>query len=74
MIHALGINAKVLGLVQGNTTRWGSDYNTWTRAFDTREPLEEFVASAIRRNKNREHDGLPSCLQHDELSVAGWDT
>ena len=61
-------------MIRGNPTRWGSDYDALTRAFDLREPLEEFVASAIRRNEDGEHDGLPSSLQYDELSVSDWDT
>jgi len=38
-----------------------------------REPLEDFVASAIRRNKDGEYDGRPSSLQHDELTISDWD-
>ena len=45
-----------------------------TGALDLREPLEEFVASAIRRNEDGEQDGLPSSLQYDELSITDWDT
>ena len=74
VIDALGSETTALALVLGNTTRWGSDYYALTRAFDLREPLEEFVASAVRRNENGEHDGLPSSLQYDELSVTDWDT
>ena len=74
VIQVLGPNTKALALIQGNTTRWGRDYNSLTRAFDLRQPLEDFIASAIRRNMDREHDGLPSSLQHDELSISDWDT
>jgi len=74
VIHALGTDTKALALVPGNTTRWGSDYDALTRTFDLRELLEEFVASAIRRNEDGEHDRLPSSLQYDELSITDWDT
>ena len=40
-------NTKALALIHGNTTRWGGDYNSLTRALDLREPLEDFVAAAI---------------------------
>lgn len=70
----LGPNTKVLALIHGNTTRWGGDYNSLTRAFDLQEPLKEFVASGIRRNEDGEYEGLPSSLQYDELSIVDWDT
>ena len=73
VIHALGSDTKALALVRGDTTRWGSDYDALTRAFDLREPLEEFVASTIRRNEDGERDRLHSSLQYDKLSVADWD-
>lgn len=72
--HLLGADTKALALIQGNTTRWEGDYDSLTRAFELREPLEEFVASAIRRNEDGEHDGLPTSLQYDELSISDWDT
>lgn len=74
VLQALGPNTKALALIHGNTTRWGGDYNSLTRAFDLREPLEDFVAAAIRRNEDGEYDGLPSSLQHDELTIGDWDT
>ena len=74
MLQALGPNTKALALIHGNTPRWGGDYNSLTRAFDLREPLEDFVAAAIRRNEDGEYDGLPSSLQHDELTIRDWDT
>jgi len=68
------MDTKALALVRGNTTRWGSDYDALTRALDLRGPLEEFAASAIRRNEDGEQDGLPSSLHYDELSITDWDT
>jgi len=39
-----------------------------------RELLEDFGASAIRRNEDGEYDGHPSSLQHDALTISASDT
>jgi hypothetical protein len=64
-------NAKVP--IVGSITRWGGDYDGLKRAFLLREPIEEFIAAAIRNNKEeRDSKNLQAaCL--DELSHEEWD-
>ena len=63
-------NSKALTLIQGNLTRWRGDYLFLTRAFTLREPIEDFISSAIRHTENGEKDNLPQALKHDELYPA----
>ena len=62
----------MVSLIRSNTTRWDSDYNSLIRAFELRDPLEEFVSRVLRRNKDQENDGTPASLQLDELTPADW--
>lgn len=73
--QCLGPETKALSLIYGNSTRWGGDYDSRVRAFELRDPLEEFIASVIRRNEDQ--DPLQQTQSHllrlDELTPAEWD-
>ena len=47
-------DTKALSLIFGNNTRWGGDYDSLVRAFELRDPLEEFIPSVIRRNEDQD--------------------
>ena len=69
-----GLAVKALSLIRGNSTRWGGDYDSLTRAFELQESIEEFVSAAIRRNQDGERDNTqPHALLHDELNSQDWD-
>ena len=70
---ALGPNTKAVSLIRSNTTRWGSDYDSLIRAFELRDPLEEFVSRVLRRNEDQEQNGTPASLHLDELTTADWE-
>ena len=70
----LGAGVNTLVPMVGNVTRWNSDFLAIKRAFILREPIEDFVANAIRRNRvgeNRISD--PTALRFDQLSLSEWD-
>ena len=69
---SLGPNTKAVSLIRSNTTRWGSDYDSLLRAFELRDPLEEFISRVLRRNEDQENDGSPTSLHLDELTPADW--
>jgi len=71
---SLGPNTKAVSLIRGNTTRWGSDYDSLIHAFELRYPLEEFVSRVLRQNEDQENDGTPASLYLDELTPANWIT
>jgi hypothetical protein len=60
----------VVGLILGNATRWNGDYAAIERALRLREPLEDFISSAIRLE--RASQSSPAALSHDELSPEDW--
>jgi len=72
--RSLGPNTKAVSLIRGNTTRWGSDYDSLIRAFELRDTLEEFVSRVLRRNEDQENDGTPASLDLDDLTPADWIT
>lgn len=74
MKRLLGPNTKAVSLIRGNTTSGGSDYDSLIRAFELRDPLEEFVSRDLRRNEDQENDGTPVSLYLDELTPADWIT
>jgi hypothetical protein len=43
--------ASFVGLILGSATRWNGDYAAIARALRLREPLEEFISSAIRQGR-----------------------
>ena len=54
-------------------TRWGGDYEAPKRAFLLRDPIEEFVASAIRNDVGEVNLQNPHSLRFDELSRDDWE-
>lgn len=71
---SLGPGTKALSLIRGNTTRWGGDYDSLLRAFELRDPLEEFISLVIRRSEGEENISNPASLQLDELTPMDWNT
>ena len=59
--------------IVGCITRWGGDYDALTTAFLLRDPIEEFVASAIRNDCGHRDTHNLHALHHDELSREDWD-
>ena len=59
--------------IVGCITRWGGDYDALKRAFLLRDPIEEFVASAIRNNAGEVDMKNPHALCYDELSHDDWE-
>jgi hypothetical protein len=60
----------LVGLIIGNATRWNGDYAAIARALRLREPLEDFISSAIRLE--RASPTSPASLHHDELTPDDW--
>ena len=69
---SLGPSMKAVFLIRGNTTRWGSDYDSLIRVFELRDPLEEFISRVLRRNEDQENDGTPASLHLDKLTPDDW--
>jgi hypothetical protein len=61
---------QVVGLILGNDTRWNGDYEAIVRALRLREPLEDFIAHAIRLERLPE--ASTASLRHDELTPDDW--
>lgn len=59
--------------IVGCITRWGGDYDSLKRAFLLRDPIEEFVASAIRNDTGEMDSGILHALSLDELTRDDWD-
>lgn len=59
--------------IVGCITRWGGDYDALKRAFLLRDPIEEFVASAIRNDAGEVDLRNPRALCLDELSRDDWE-
>ena len=59
--------------IVGCITRWGGDNDALTRAFLLRDPIEEFVASAICNDCGHRDTNNLHALHHDELSREDWD-
>ena len=58
--------------IVGCITRWEGDYDALTRAFLLCDPIEEFVASAIRNDCGHGDTNNLHALYHDELSREDW--
>jgi hypothetical protein len=61
-------HGEPLGLLIGNDTRWNGDLDAISRALELREPLEDFISSAIRTDKAHGEGSL----EWDELSSDDW--
>jgi len=72
---ALGPGTKVLSLINGNSTRWGGDYDSLIRALELCDPLEEYIALIIHRNEDQDlfYPNSPYSLGLDELTPTDWD-
>ena len=73
--QSLGPSTKALSLINGNSTRWRGDYDSLKRALELRDPLQEFIALALRRKEDLDlPDSNPTYSPGlDELSPAHWD-
>jgi len=71
---ALGPGTKALSLINGNSTRWGGDYESLIHALELRDPLEEFIALVIHRNEDQVFSASNSTysLGLDELTLTNW--
>jgi hypothetical protein len=57
----------------GCITRWGGDYDALKRAFLLRDPIEEFVASAIRNETGERDSRNMQAVCLDQLTGDDWD-
>jgi len=73
--QSLGPSTKALSPINGNSTRWGGDYDSLKRALELGDPLEEFIALALLRKEDLDlpHSNTTYSLGLDELSPADWD-
>jgi len=59
--------------IVGSITRWGGDYDSLKRAFLLKEPLQEFVAAAIRNERGIRSEYNLESARLDELTLDDWD-
>jgi len=57
----------------GSITRWGGDYDSLKRAFLLKEPIQEFVAAAVRNERGARNELNMDSAKLDELSLDEWD-
>ena len=59
--------------IVGSITRWGGDYDSLKRAFLLKEPIQEFVAAAVRNERGARNEHNIDLAKLDELSLDEWD-
>ena len=57
----------------GSITCWGGDYDSLKRAFLLKEPIQEFVAAAVRNERGARNELNMDSAKLDELSLDEWD-
>jgi len=57
----------------GSLTRWGGDYDSLKRACLLKDPLQEFVAAAIRNERGIRSEYNLEWARLDELTLDDWD-
>jgi hypothetical protein len=73
MVRRADPKETVFTVFVGNITRWYSDYEAIKRALRLREPIEDFVRTAIRMNHDGERDGSARALENDQLLPKDWE-
>jgi len=59
--------------IVGSITRWEGDYDSLKWAFLLKEPIQEFVAAAVRNERGARSEHKIDSAKLDELSLDKWD-